>query len=375
MLIRSVMRMNSFRQSYFILLGLFCLQIFGCQNGNSPWDVDAEKPASSARTTETTKRNVSSAGDASLDQARSDLASTASTKVPGQATSASVADPSFDQPLALANNQAITIRQLYPYLLEAAGGPVLLDFLIDQGLARRLQQQKLTVNADQISAERSILLQALSPDPDTASRLLDELRKARSLGERRFLQLLRRNAGLRLLIANQVVVTDAAIQQAYDLQYGARYQVRLITVDSSAKAAELVRKARENPSSFIDLVFANSTDSSRMQAGMIPPVHPADPTYPAAIRQAVTRLQPGEVSDPIALERGFAILKLEQKNNGPEVRFDDVKGALATRVRRQSERLLMQQLVREIILESQPAIFDADLNNHYIRSKSTFIQE
>lgn len=275
--------------------------------------------------------------------------------------------------LGLYNNQPIPLAELLPALLEASGGQVLAEWLLDRELDRRLAERNLALSLADIEAEKRLLLESLDLDPDQAQRLLDQIRQSRGLGPNRFQALLRRNAALRRLVRDQVTVTPADLQQLYQLRYGPRFQARLITVDSLPKAAELVRLARQGQS-FIDLAIAHSTDPSRFQGGLLPPISPADPTFPQAVRQALTQLQPGQISDPIALDTGFAILKLERKIEPAEVRFDDVKEQLQRLAELQNQRLLMDQLARQILAGLQPLIFDRQLNTDFLRQKQRLLQ-
>ena len=184
----------------------------------------------------------------------------------------------------------------------------------------------------------------------------------------RFGRLLARNAALRLLIQEQVQVTDVALQQAHSLRYGSRYEARLIVVDSLAAAAKLVHEANAGRS-FVELVMEHSADSSRANGGLIGPISLADPSYPKAIRQTLARLKPGDVSQSVALERGFAILKLERKSEAQQVPFDDVKKALTDQVRRQAERLLMERLARTLLDEAKLVVRDPALRTSWDQHK------
>ena len=69
--------------------------------------------------------------------------------------------------------------------------------------------------------------------------LLNELRAAQGLGEKRWKSLLKRNAAMRLLVQDDVKVTPDAIEAVIDAQHGARRQCRVMalpTLDSCAKA-------------------------------------------------------------------------------------------------------------------------------------------
>lgn len=290
-----------------------------------------------------------------------------------QSTSSTVNWPNTNanRPLAYLDGEPITANDLLPDMLETSGGQALVDLLIDRALQQRLAERSMTIQPQEIESEKNLLLESLADDPNQAQRLLNELREARALGDARFAKLLRRNASLRQLVAGQVQVTEAAIQQAYRLRYGEKHEARLITANSLSQAAELLRLAQADNSSagFANLAIAHSTDSSRAQGGLLPPVSPQDATFPLAIRQALAAMETGEISNPVALENSFAILRLERKIASQSVRYDDVKAALARNVQVQLQRMLMQRLVREILQQSSPAITDAALDRSFLWQK------
>lgn len=267
----------------------------------------------------------------------------------GSNNAANAANPSSDRPVAYFNDSPVRASELQAALYEAAGGQVLAEHLLDEQIQRRLELAGRRVTDALIEAERRYLLQGLDAnDENQAVRLLRELRKRRGLGDQRFDALLRRNAGLRLLVRDEATVSDFAVRQAFEMQYGKKYQVRLIVVDTTAVAAELVKRAR-NGESFIDLAVAHSTDPSRAQGGLLPRLSPADPTWPSGLRKAVPNLQPGQVSDPIALDSGFAVIKLEQVIPAQGVTLAAVRDSLAARVRRSVEHVAMQRLARTLL--------------------------
>jgi parvulin-like peptidyl-prolyl isomerase len=261
---------------------------------------------------------------------------------------------------AYVRGEAVTWSQLQEPLAEAAGGQVLAEWVLDRALARRLAERGLKVDDQAIAFERQMLLEGLSENADEAARLLRELRDNRGLGPRRFDQLLARNASMRLLVRDEVPVSDDAVREAFDLAYGPRYETRVIVVASAAEAARIARQAREG-ASFIDLALQHSTDASRAQGGLLPPISLADVTYPDAFRTVLRSLEPGQVSSPIALGNGFALLKLERKTQAADVKLDDVQEVLRQRVRRRDEALAMQRLARTLLEESDPVILNPTL--------------
>jgi parvulin-like peptidyl-prolyl isomerase len=181
---------------------------------------------------------------------------------------------------------------------------------------------------------------------------------------------LRRNAGLRLLVQASVKVGDEQLQHAFFLRYGARYETRLIVVKTLREATSVVGALKKGES-FIDLATERSTDISRNQGGLLPPISPADQNYPQAVRAAVVKLKPGQISDPIALENGFAVLRLERKKEARNVQFDDVKEELRPLVRRRTERVHMQQLARELLTASDLVVLDRGLRGSWDQYRKT----
>lgn len=262
--------------------------------------------------------------------------------------------------IAYIQGQPVFASQLRASLMEAAGSEVFADMVIDRQVRRRLDGRGIKLSPAQIDAERAIMLEALHEDVNQAQRLLNELRRRRGWGEVRFRQMLERNAGLRLLVDDQVQVHDSAVRQAFDVQYGPTFQARLIVVEGASLASRIVGEARSGRS-FVDLVMEHSIDASRAQGGLLAPISPADAAYPQAIREVLMRLQPGEVGPPVAIDNGLAILKLESKTEGRNVQFDDVQQRLQEQVRRQAQRVLMQQLARTLLEQADVVVLDGTL--------------
>jgi parvulin-like peptidyl-prolyl isomerase len=283
------------------------------------------------------------------------------TTAPAAPASASPADA-----LAVYSGGTVTLADLRAPLFEAAGGQVLSEWLLQRLIDRRLAERGLAdaVNDAALARERAHMLATLDTDPDQAQRILDQIRRRRGLGRQRFDSMLRRNAGLRRLVADQVEVTDVAVEQAYQLRHGPRYEARLITTAGFAQAVQLVRQARQG-APFADLAAEHSTDVSRLQGGLLGPVSAADPTYPLALRTTLAQLQPGQVSDPVALDEGFAVLRLERTIPADAVQLEAVRDELSRQVRRQVEAVLMQQLARDLLAEAQVLVLDPTLQRSW----------
>jgi parvulin-like peptidyl-prolyl isomerase len=266
--------------------------------------------------------------------------------------------------VASVQGRVLTWDDLTPMLAEAAGGIVLEELTLDRLLREEFARRGLEIDAAAVAAERDRLLQSLSAVEDSpvdTERLLDTMRRSRGLGPVRFEALLRRSAMLRRLIANEVVVSDDAIEMAFEQAYGKHFQTRLITVPTLTEAQDIRRTLDQQAVPFGELAARRSTDASAGRGGLLEPISPADPSYPAPIRSILTQLEVGRVSPVVAIDGGYAILKLEQVIPASGVDLGSVRDEMNRRVRLQQERLLMDQLARRLLQSASITTHDPSL--------------
>jgi len=279
-------------------------------------------------------------------------------------------------PLAYVAGAPVFDGDLRPALIEAAGARVLTDAVLGRLVADRLDQQGITPTEADRAAEVERLAQTLDDDPDTAARLLRELRDRRGLGDARFAALVARNAGLRALVRDRVDVREPAVQQAFRLAYGRSVRVRLIVVPSLAAATALRARAAApdaTDADFARLAAEESTDASAMQGGLLSPLRPDDHSYPTAIRDAAGRLAVGEVSPPVAVDGGFALLRCLERVPAQDIEIDDVRPQLEADVRRRAERVLMQQAARELVSGAEVVVLDPVLKAGWERERAELL--
>lgn len=288
----------------------------------------------------------------------------------GTGTSAGAAEGG--RALAFVAGDAVFTTELMPMLIESTGGQVFSELVLEKLIDDRLAADGRAITEAQLEHERQLLAENLSDNPDEAARLLRELRRRRGLGEARFRSLLRRNAGLRQMVQPRVQITRAGLEQAYHLKYGPTYQARLIVVPSQYQARRIVEQLAGGED-FAALAAEHSTDASRAQGGLLPPINPRDPGFPEVIRSALPRLGPMEVSQIIAVEGGFAILRLEKMTPGAEVAFEDVRSELSRATRLQLERILMQQAARALISGAEVIVLDPVLEAGWQEQKTSLL--
>jgi hypothetical protein len=273
-------------------------------------------------------------------------------------------------PPAMLNGEPIAWSALTPALAEAAGGAILEETCLDRLLDREMALRTLTLDAGALDAEKALLVESLVRDAgapaDQAATLIDSLRRSRGLGEARFGALLQRNACLRRLVRDEVRVTPDDLQQAYQIRYGPRFRVRLIIVRTEREAAaareRVVGSGANAPEPFAEVAQAVSADPSAARGGLIAPISPADPSYPEAVRNVLPGLGAGEVSPVLALDRGYAVLKVEEQIQPSGEDFSTVAPDLEREVRLVRERAQMDRLAGRLLGAASVTAFDPSLD-------------
>jgi len=293
------------------------------------------------------------------------------------ASSGTSASGGTEKTVAYIDGRPATRSALYTLLAEAHGGEALSELILDRAVPRRLEAEGLALTQADLDAERERLMAGLAEDRDQAARLFSEMRDRLGLGQTRYEAMVRRNAGLRKLVADGVRVTEPAIRQAYQRRYGERYQARLITAGNAATLGRLRRRVLEG-ASFTDLAIAHSTDPSAAQGGLLSPISPADASYPKAVREALPKLstdsEPARLSPVIALAEGYALLRLEAVTRPEAPAYAEVRAALRAEVRRELERVRMQQLTRAILEDADVVVLDPALAEAWDRHRERVAQ-
>lgn len=271
-----------------------------------------------------------------------------------------------DRPVALLDGRAVVWDDLLPSLAEMSGRRALDEVVLGRVLERACAARGIEVTRAAVDAEAELLLETyiatgLAETRAEAELLVGEVQSSRSLGSVRFASMLRRNAMLRALVRDEVKVDDAALQRAWDLRYGPVYRARLIvtaTRDDAARAAEEVAAGAP----FGEVAAVRSTDASSARGGVVEPINPADPSWSVALRHAVARMREGEVSGPIAVEHGYAIVRIDgvdRPADAPELAA--VRDRLARDERLRQERSLMDDRARSLLATADLVVLEPSL--------------
>ncbi len=266
------------------------------------------------------------------------------------------------RPAALVDGIIVDWGEMRPLLNEAAGAVILQEVILDRMLIVELARTGHSVTDRDMERERDLFYRTLSTDPDVAARLARELRVRRGLGKRRLGRLLHRNASLRALVADDVIISEEAILQTHQILHGATRRARLMVLPTLAEAQAAINRVRGGEF-FGDVAVDVSTDTSASRGGLLAPISLADPTYPQVMRDTLWALEPGEVSTPILLTRQYAVLVLVAEIDGDGITLDRVE--MERQVRLHQQRLLMDQKARQLLTEASVTIIDAALKDSW----------
>jgi peptidyl-prolyl cis-trans isomerase C len=176
-------------------------------------------------------------------------------------------------------------------------------------------------------------------------------------------------AGLAAQAAVADVVTDEAVQAAYDaemkdFQPQPEYHAAHILVDSEDKAKELKAEI-EGGKSFAEVAQANSSDGSAANGGDLGWFGAGQmvPEFEAAVQA----MQPGDISDPVKTQFGWHIIQLEETRESSPPPLDSVRPQIETQLRQEALQQKLDALRADAKIERPEtglppaAIRDSDL--------------
>lgn len=273
------------------------------------------------------------------------------------------------RPAMIVGNETYSRNALWDVLAEIAGKEAIRETVLDHAVSRELERVGLVITEADVEIERDRLTSRLAPDADEtrANEIVLRVLDGRGLGPTRLGRLLRRNAGMRKLVASEAEPSAEMIDLAHEIRYGETFDVRMIVTPTAASAQTAIGEIRRRSSERgLSLAFAeaardHSADASASLGGDLGAISPVDPGLPVAVRQALAGLEPQTLSPIIALDNGFGVLLIEKVNPAQDVSLESVYDELQQEVRLRQERLLMNRLAERLIVEYQPSVLDGSL--------------
>ena len=259
--------------------------------------------------------------------------------------------------VAILHTTSIRQEDLWPSLVELGGQEILQDHILDLAISAELDRRGLSITPSDTHAEEQILTSLSS---SATEETINNVFTARGYGHVRTSKLLWRNAALRKLIKNQVSISTEAVQRMFSIVHGPSYPARIIVV-STREEATVVESSLLQGKLFSDIAISTSIDPSFKNGGRVEPISVANPIWPASIREVISTIEVGTVSDPIFIGDRWVILQVTDKPIESNVEFKIVEPEMKQLATFAQERFLMERLTQRLISKNKVKIIDSDL--------------
>lgn len=230
-----------------------------------------------------------------------------------------------NQPIAIVNGSRITKQEFYDRLEQAGGERVLADLIAREMLNSAFEKSGLTVTEQEIAAAVD---EVKKQAPDEAQ--WQEYLKGQGMTEEEFRDFVTFNLKVKKMAEKDVKVDDKLLQahfNKYRDQFSRPETVRLaeIVVNDRARAQQIRKQLSDPKANFQTLARQYSVSAYTRERGGMRPEEPLSNVQPDALRQAVSKLQVGQISQPIQADNVWYIVKLEQRNAAQKADYAKVK--------------------------------------------------
>lgn len=229
------------------------------------------------------------------------------------------------QPVAIVNGERVTRQEFNDRLEETGGERVLADLIVRRMFAAAFTKYKIEVTDkelnDQLDQEKKRMGGAAAFQAALGQQ---------GLTEAKLREMIKFDLQSQKLATRDVKYTEADLQKffgQYRDKFGRPETVVLseIVVTDKAKAAEVRGQLNAPKASFPTLARTFSMSAGSRDRGGRRPEEPLAGIQPQAIRDVVAKLQVGQISQPIAADGLFYIIRLDERHAAEAPDYAKVK--------------------------------------------------
>jgi parvulin-like peptidyl-prolyl isomerase len=278
--------------------------------------------------------------------------------------------------VAIINGQPLSKTKLVDVLIESHGLSVLQQLILADLARQHAARLGLRITAADVDREFDDALDRIARESGMAGNLatrdnklkaLNSVLESRGVSMAEFMIGMERNACLRRVVEKELVITDDTLREEFARTYSERVVVRHIqlpvgaTGELNAVQAELARGA-----DFADVARRLSRNvETAARGGELAPFTFDDASIPAALREAAFSMRPDEISPAIRTDEWLHILKFERRIPTENVRFEDVRSDVETRLRNREIPERMNRLAQSLFTSAKVAVVDPRLKPKY----------
>lgn len=256
---------------------------------------------------------------------------------------------------AVINGEPISRQSIGQQCLVRWGEETLEGLVNKQLITEACESLGIVISDRDVTDEISSIARKFGMSVDQYVKMLKDERDVSETEYRR--DIVWPSLALKRLAADKLRVTQEQLDQEYESEYGPKVQVRMISLTSAAKAQQVLRLAKAQPTEFERLAKEHSEDPNSASAkGLIPPIrkHMGEP----AIEQAVFALQPGEVSEIVHAANQYLIFRCERHVPA---------ATISPQYRKQTTERLRERIVERNLRKASGEIFKQ------LQSKATIV--
>lgn len=211
--------------------------------------------------------------------------------------------------VAVINGQKLTRNKLGKECLTRFGEQVLENMVYKQLILNACQENKIVITEGDIENELARMAQRFRI---TKEQYVQTMTKRLNTDVGKYYRdVVWPALALRRLAAPGIKVDPADIKKRMDAKFGPRVQVQMIVLDDQTKAQQILAAAKDPKNDFGKLAKDHSVDPATASIrGRMRPI--SLNAFEPEVENAVFKLQPGEVSDVVAIKNQFLIFKCER---------------------------------------------------------------
>jgi parvulin-like peptidyl-prolyl isomerase len=248
--------------------------------------------------------------------------------------------------MAVVNGQDIRRAALATACVERYGEEVLEGLVNKRLIQHHCRNRGIQVTEAEIEAEIDRMAKRFKISREQL--LKDVIERERGVSEAQYKNdMLWPMIAIRKVAAEELTVSEQQLTEAYESQFGAAVQCRLLVVRDRTLAEQLQRQLTSQPEEFARLAMQHSEDvNSASIGGLIQPIrrHVGD----KAIEQEVFALEPNQISKIIPVNEQFAILKCEGRLPARNLPLESVRDQLIEQIKESKLRDVASTLFQEL---------------------------
>lgn len=176
-----------------------------------------------------------------------------------------------------------------------------------------------------------------------------------------------------LALAMDDIVTEEALQAAYDAQYAdlepeSEFNASHILVESEEEA-QAIKAELEGGADFAELAKEKSTGPSGPSGGSLGWFGAGQMVKP--FEDAVLALEVGAISDPVQTQFGWHIVTLNEKREKPLPTLDEVRGELTQQVREDA----VEGIIERVMAETEVQNGEVDIDPALLRNQELVLNK